>query len=538
MSKRSRRTRLRHDGQRARQFNDRRSEERRAFDEGYDEARSEVDKLLALGRNFSLVQELGHLWEGVPGWRPVLSSVETMMKVPPAAEVFDVLSLSGDSTYPAADVVSVSELVAFQTVPAFARARPIWIGPTQLRALPDWGDEDEHGLSRTALDYASDARLPFPTIYLDFTDASGGPAWLPYMAWHPEELENPAALHVRSGDWDHVRLRVPHTKLELSLYGALIFRADQMTMTSKERRMALFGDDSLVIMPFGSEAKLDDDERRSPLHLREHVIPARGHIALREWNRDKDGYLERVPVPREAATGYMQLGGRLPGGEHDVGDGPYRMLGSAYFSGNDPDERDVRPMFALITVQPIPGGYVAEGTGDHAAAIIRNRQPLRLGHWPVSGEADLEDVHFNASLINWRVMHTLRALYLLQSVNVELVPAGVSRQVRRNAERRGAKIAHVVHIRQTQSRRFYVPSGRRANYSHSFERRGGYWHVTRGPHVRNPDKLAPCPEWRERHPWSEVCRREYHGPTLIDAGEGKPIVLKTREWNGRAGDEN
>lgn len=66
------------------------------------------------------------------------------------------------------------------------------------------------------------------------------------------------------------------------------------------------------------------------------------------------------------------------------------------------------------------------------------------------------------------------------------------------------------------------------DYAYAFDRRGHYKHVTKGPHVKNPDHMKPCPIWQTRHPETMVCRREYVPPTVVGVAEGRPYVPKSR----------
>lgn len=107
----------------------------------------------------------------------------------------------------------------------------------------------------------------------------------------------------------------------------------------------------------------------------------------------------------------------------------------------------------------------------------------------------------------WGMMATVQyraiasILMLLESHNVEVRQTEVSRQVRRNAERKGHPIAKTVYIRHRQAAPGVTSrnGGEPARYSHSFEVIGHFKHVQKGKHV-----------------WCKTCRGEGKllGPSL------------------------
>ncbi len=115
-----------------------------------------------------------------------------------------------------------------------------------------------------------------------------------------------------------------------------------------------------------------------------------------------------------------------------------------------------------------------------------------------------------------------RVLFFLDSANVEIQPAAVSRQVRRAAERDGARISDIVVVRQ--ARHPARPGdGAKIDYSHRFEVRGHFAHY--GPETRlyqhsAPGYLKPCPR-------CGTCRRIWV-PPYVKGPETKPLVPKVR----------
>jgi hypothetical protein len=427
--------------------------------------------------------ELGHRWEGLPAWQGVLEAVLEMMEVLPAAEARGVRS--GETVLPPSDVVSTSELAAFEVVQLLDMAHPIWIGPEQLNEVPDFerpnGDEL---LSPDAFEFARGLRLPFPVCFLDFTSADGEPALLP-RRWNG--IAEDGAVEGLA---------------QTAVYGALVFERRGLSLP----RGALFPEDAMLVVPFGSGVRARMDGRtgwRFPRH-RERLVP------------------DRAPL------GYVQFGA-LPMGLERF-ERPLLALGDSRVSGAPPGPR---PMLALLHMVPLAGAGTATavvGTGLITAHSLEALGPEPSIGFHEPGERARQAMEAQACIMVYQAEQALKALYLLESANVMLAQRTVSRQVRRAVERSGGRrrIALTVTIRLAGGRRSSKGvSGGRRDYSHSFERRGNYHHITRGPHAR-PEKMSPCPQWRDRHPHSELCRREYHPPTVVGAAEGRPFRPKVR----------
>lgn len=156
---------------------------------------------------------------------------------------------------------------------------------------------------------------------------------------------------------------------------------------------------------------------------------------------------------------------------------------------------------------------------------------IALKDLPETFALPLKQARAESEMVLMLALSALRAVFLMDSTNVEIAPAAVSRQVRRASERSAGKtkIALTVRVRTRRSDRAqHAPRQRTRTYSHSFERAGYYRHVTRGAQAK-PEHLQPCPRQDEAHRQSGgVCRRYWVSSCVVDAGEGKPFIPKTR----------
>jgi hypothetical protein len=118
----------------------------------------------------------------------------------------------------------------------------------------------------------------------------------------------------------------------------------------------------------------------------------------------------------------------------------------------------------------------------------------------------------------------IKLLYLLDSSNVELAPATVSRQVRREVERRGGEIAWTVRIREpTRQERGRDETPGTRDYSHRFEVRGNFAHYREGSWLYEhsaPEEIGPCPRCGS-------CRRVWRS-SHIKGPTDKPLAIKIR----------
>lgn len=123
------------------------------------------------------------------------------------------------------------------------------------------------------------------------------------------------------------------------------------------------------------------------------------------------------------------------------------------------------------------------------------------------------------------IERVIAVLQWLESANVEIVDRPVSRQVRRNAERKGAEIAKVVRVRLPRSWRNGQPPQRSGaiNFNHRFEVRGHYkfFPDTTRLGQADPTKLSWVPE-------REGYFRRIWCPPFVKGPADKPLVPKTR----------
>jgi hypothetical protein len=121
------------------------------------------------------------------------------------------------------------------------------------------------------------------------------------------------------------------------------------------------------------------------------------------------------------------------------------------------------------------------------------------------------------------VRMTLKVIYLLDSVNVELAPATVSRQVRRQAERTGTELAWVISVRAPRRQERDGGESASRSYSHRFEVRGNFAHHREGSWLyerSTPADIRPCPRCGE-------CRRVWREPHIKGPAD-KPLAIKVR----------
>lgn len=137
------------------------------------------------------------------------------------------------------------------------------------------------------------------------------------------------------------------------------------------------------------------------------------------------------------------------------------------------------------------------------------------------------------------VLHDI--LYFLQSVNVEIAPPAVSRQVRRSAERKGMEIAPEVTVRRSRKRTAPESRGGHTDYSHQFEVSGGYVHhfETKADGTEN----IQFQRMKRAHPDRMItvkgrpCFRFWRGD-YVKGPADKPLVRKVRRLTRPAGEDD
>jgi hypothetical protein len=413
-------------------------------------------------------------WEGAPGYEPVARALERLLELPPIGR-----------TPEGVDIISGADLTAFQAIVAMQQAHPVYVGDRQLQVLPPWSTASDWDAVSTALRYADELRLPFDPLFLDVTARNGEPAWI--------------------GRDDAT---------EFGLYGALLFRGTHGLSA------AMVGDGQLAIVPFGV-LRLTDDHVTCP------------------W-----AVADAISMPPQAAAGTLIVGGSRHSRHGELWFGEAGYAGSM---GRRPSERmqalagAVSAELAASEDPSVPSRAFATpariwaGSGGVMQPLIGALKLGEVGRFGFDGLSAPWRAHTGAlvgesNLVLELALNALRSMFLLDSTNVELVPAA-TRQVRRSAERSGGrvKIALTVRVRpRARSGRARRPGNTKRVFSHSFERSGTYRHVTRGRHAR-PELMRPCPRDDEAHRASGgVCRRYWVSPHVVDAGDGKPFVPKTR----------
>lgn len=424
-------------------------------------------------------------WEGLYGWKPVWEACQRMLfDNPPIAY------RERDDE----EVMCGADAVAAIGISALSGAHPVFIGTEQLLALPP-SETDPMQILR-------EAALPFPVVFLDFCSARG-----------------PAEVLLFNGP----------DRYMVKFYGALVSEvaASQEGFVMKGRRpgevAALLAEDRIVI-PFGCAARYMGDD-----------LPSVGPGTWDAYSTPQNADSEHSPMPSAAplgvvcaatpadfgdrvaiVTGRMELSAAVDLGEV--------LYGAVNYRGFELLGCSLEDRVSVPVSKHGDCGYWWGGTGailEGAIADGGDKEALEL----VRKELSLE------ALINYAMVeHVARVLYLLSAANVHVAEAPVSRQVRRQAERSGGKIASVVTVRRTQVRRpgpvSLTPSKR--DYTHRFERRGHYRHVTRGPHFK-ADHVAPCNR-RDEHgelTCPNGCRREFVPPHWV-GDDHLPMVPKSR----------
>lgn len=186
---------------------------------------------------------------------------------------------------------------------------------------------------------------------------------------------------------------------------------------------------------------------------------------------------------------------------------------------------------------PLTGGKTMEGPRGTVWDVQINpdyAEPSRCqAHTVISAEleADYERLAVAVAGLTGGAMAALKALFLMDMSNVEVIDgraAGqVSRQVARQADRKGQTIALAVHV-STSSKRYMQRGGGMEpgapgslEYSHRFRVRGHVKHYPVGTRMADADprKVKPCPRCGN-------CRRIWT-PPFIKGPDDKPLILKS-----------
>lgn len=391
---------------------------------------------------------------------------------------------------PGTNIFSTRSGVAARTARILARSMPLNFGKAQLEAVLNLCRSD--GVD--PFEFLREHRAAFDLLFLDYSD----------IGIHPTMVQDAKGAFVE-------------------LYGASYWRSS---------------DENLSIVPFGARMHVDDEI---------------GHIV-----GQSDGE-NQWPLPAESLTGSLMI----------LDDVEVRAPAKAFIGYHDQEQDDnamemqciipvrcLPDLFAhfypdlgtkqLEDLRNVPGDVLIGVGGQPALGMIFAEELLRaereLGREPT--EVALDSIDFmdlprrparailaDAVMVLKQSEAVIDSLYFLDSHNVAIEDATVSRQVRRRAERSGGEIqiAQVVRVGPTKIRRTPTKDkGGTANYSHRFERRGYTRHVTKGSHAK-ADLIQPCyrRDAEGNLTCPNGCRREWVPPTIV-GDEELPFVPKTR----------
>jgi hypothetical protein len=191
-------------------------------------------------------------------------------------------------------------------------------------------------------------------------------------------------------------------------------------------------------------------------------------------------------------------------------------------------ERVEHPGHPPLAITMFNVAAVMQSLGETPRPVAGALMGVARGKMEIS--ADLIEAHkLNlAATSGAAVRMALKALYLLDTANVEIVGAPLSRQARRQAERKGAQIAWVVQVRPPTSsaEKDSADEDSSQSYSHRFEVRGNFAHYKEGSWLyehSDPDEIRPCPRCgRCRRVW-----RQAHIKGPVD----RPLAIKVRRVN-------
>ena len=401
-----------------------------------------------------------------------------------------------DEIIPGTNIYSGRATIATRTARILARSMPINFGKAQLGAVL--------GLCRSdgvdPFEFLREHRAAFDLLFLDYSDITASPSM----------IEDAKGAFVE-------------------LYGASYWRST---------------DDNVSIVPFGARMHVDDQSRQIvgqidpdtedqwPLPLESPIgalmiledsavtTPKQAYVTYRAEDRNANDVEMQAVIPLRS----------LP----DLVDRFFDDLGTAQFE-------DLRNAPADIVIAV--GGQPALSM-IFAEELVRleedlGRTPSEIGltatEFETLPEAPARSILADAVMVLKQSEAVIDSLYFLDSHNVTIEDADVSRQVRRRAERSGGEIqiARVVRVGPTKIRRTPTKDkGGTANYSHRFERRGYTRHVTKGSHAK-PDLIQPCyrRDAEGNLTCPNGCRREWVPPTIV-GDEELPFVPKSRRLPG------
>lgn len=422
-------------------------------------------------RDLAEVRALRPKWEGLHSFNEVWEACIAVGLEPEIAE--------GSRTY------STRSGVARRAARVMRTAHPINFGSAQLSAV--------HGLclndGANPFEFLREHRGPFDKVFLDYSAVAANPTLLSDRPGHAQEL-----------------------------FGAAYWR---------------LAGDAATIVPFGSGVHRDSDGDHSVIGV---VYP--------------DG--EYATLPAAASLGALMI---LNSDDLDPTEMAF-FVSRHSFPGSDGIENEIRGVVPVCAIpdliadyfreEPVGWEWLREVSADVVATVGGQPDMARCIGEGLPLQDLPEDTAFAATELPHKAARSMLAdamvvvflslavidsLYFLESHNVTIEDAQVSRQVRRQAERSGGeiRIAQTVRVGPTKVRREpREGKGGTANYSHRFERRGYTRHVTKGSHAK-ADLIRPCyrRDAEGNLTCPDGCRREWVPPTIV-GDEDLPFVPKSR----------
>lgn len=353
---------------------------------------------------------------------------------------------------------------SFHILRAMQQSHPIAFDPEQLDVLPDWEGPSE------AIDYAVHCKLPFDGVFLDLELPTRTPA--PAFNRFGDKYKLLGALASMEDD---TLIIVPFGELLDANEEPLIAITGRDIDPSAPRTDELEDGVRLRYLPMGAVAfNLSEDQHRV-----DNTFDA--SLPLQSWDSDSLGFNYRVwDIDFRWVLEHTFKG-------KGKADPEFEWKGNQYsqFGPSPCRVMVIPPEFESITPAQILGLTVSLFTG--AAEV-------------------------------------LKCLYFLDTPNIELVDAPLSRQVRRRAERDGVEISKTIFVRHSQKRSVHRDDddSDHIDFSHRFEVRGHWKYYPEGTKTADarPDLLRYVPG-------RGMCRKIWC-PPFVKGPDDKPLVIKTR----------
>jgi hypothetical protein len=349
---------------------------------------------------------------------------------------------------------------SFYTLQAMQQAHTITFDPDQFNVIPDWESPNE------CIDYATHARLPFDCIFLDCE--------LPTRKPRPTESEVTNVRYQILGGLASVE----DGALIIIPFGTILNEEDERVLRIVEKRndgteriKQSWSGSNLEHLPLG--AVVFNLRAESDPHRTDQVFDT--SLPMNTWESESLGFPFKI---WDLDLAWSIKHGKL---EDDSG-----------FSPNEYDSKGPSPVRTIL-IPPDPGQMTPGKVLGMASALFVGASEI------------------------------LKCLYFLDTPNIELVDAPLTRQVRRQAERSGAKISKTIFVQHSTKRYDRDDAeGEHVEFSHRFEVRGHWKCYPEGTRMADarPDLLRYVPG-------RGMCRKIWT-PPFVKGPEDKPLVIKTR----------